>query len=376
MATQTSNMQKLHFWLRDEVKPGEKRTPILPEHAARMMAAGHLVSVEKSKTRCIPDEEYSKVGCSIVPTGSWTEAPKETVILGLKELPEADTALHHRHVYFAHCFKEQEGWRQLLNRFVQGNGSLWDLEFLTEANGRRVAAFGRCAGFIGMAVGVINWCHQILHPEQEKLPTLRYHNNFKDLVDYVKPILQEAIAKANKTPAVLVIGALGRCGSGATSFAEQVGLSPIKWDMAETAVGGPFKKILEVDILVNCIYLMGNIPAFISMDFIQQHESERNLSVLVDVSCDPNNPANPLPVYNKVTTFFDPNLRVLKGTKPLDVIAIDHLPSLVPFESSQEFADALISHLVECGQTDVWTRASQLFATKSLQAAKDLAKMK
>jgi len=374
MNTQHSNTQTLHFWLRDEVKPGEKRTPILPEHAARLLAAGHLVSVEQSKTRCVPDEEYSKVGCSLVPTGSWTEAPKETVILGLKELPDSDSALHHRHIFFAHAYKEQEGWRQLLNRFVKGNGSVWDLEYLNEANGRRVAAFGRCAGFIGMAVGVINWCHQILHPEQEKLPTLRYHNNFKDLVAYVKPTLEEAIAKAGRRPEVLVVGALGRCGNGAVSFAEQVGLTPIKWDMNETAVGGPFKKFIEVDILVNCIYLMGNIPSFLTMGFIKQHEDERNLSVLVDVSCDPNNPANPLPVYNKVTTFFDPNLRVIKGDKPLDVIAIDHLPSLVPFESSQEFADALISHLVECGQTDVWTRAHNIFVTKSTQAAKELAK--
>lgn len=34
-----------------------------------------------------------------------------------------------------------------------GGGFLWDLEFLTDDRGRRVAAFGRSAGVVGMALG-------------------------------------------------------------------------------------------------------------------------------------------------------------------------------------------------------------------------------
>jgi len=329
---------KLHFWLRDEIKPGEKRTPILPEHAKKLLSVGHLVTVEESVNRCIPDEEYNKVGCRLVPSGSWTQSPKDTVILGLKELPDGKSPIYHRHIYFAHVFKEQSGWKDILSRFVRGNGFIWDLEYLSDETGRRVAAFGRSAGFIGMAVGVINWCHQQLHPDQEKLPTLQYHNNFNDLVDYVKPLLAQAVAKAQRTPQTLIVGALGRSGSGACAFAEAIGLTPIKWDINETAGGGPFLKFLEIDILVNCIYLMEHIPPFLTLEFLKEHEKDRKISVVVDVSCDPNNPWNPLPIYSKVTTFFDPNIRVVKGPKPVDVIAIDHLPSLVPFESSKEFA--------------------------------------
>lgn len=47
-----------------------------------------------------------------------------------------------------------KGWKELLKRFHEGNGTLLDLEFLVDDNGRRVAAFGRSAGFIGMAVGL------------------------------------------------------------------------------------------------------------------------------------------------------------------------------------------------------------------------------
>jgi saccharopine dehydrogenase (NAD+, L-lysine-forming) len=54
------------------------------------------------------------------------------------------------------------------------------------------------------------------------------------------------------------------------------------------------------------------------------------------------------------------------------VISIDHLPSLVPIESSKEFGDALISHLVQFDASDVWTRAKQLFINKTAHIRDDL----
>lgn len=60
----------------------------------------------------------------------------------------------------------------------------------------------------------------------------------------------------------------------------------IKWDMAETAKGGPFPEILNVDIFVNCIYLSKPIPKFITSEFIAEAGADRRLSVVVDVSCE------------------------------------------------------------------------------------------
>eukprot|EP01114_Cavostelium_apophysatum_P012973 TRINITY_DN3042_c0_g1_i1.p1 TRINITY_DN3042_c0_g1~~TRINITY_DN3042_c0_g1_i1.p1 ORF type:complete len:384 (-),score=85.64 TRINITY_DN3042_c0_g1_i1:32-1141(-) len=366
-----SSQETHHFWLRDEVKPGERRTPILPEHAAKLIARGHRVSVEESRTRCVSNDEYAKVGCQLVPTGSWTSAPTETLILGLKELPDQPEDLAHRHLYFAHAFKNQTGWKELLARFVRGNGFVWDLEFLTDASGRRVAAFGRCAGYIGMAAGFIAWCHQHTSPGAS-LPSLEYHNNFRDLSSYVKNILLPVIQSAGRAPKVMIIGALGRCGTGAREFIESLDLNldVQLWDMAETAKGGPFSELLDCDIVLNAIYLTQKIPPFVTMDGLAREG--RRLSVVVDVSCDPNNPANPLPIYSDITTIEKPTLRVVEGDRPVDVIAIDHLPSLVPLESSKEFADALIAELTECGNTDVWTRAKKIYDEKSALAKKEL----
>ncbi len=139
----------LHLWLRAEARPTERRTPLMPEGAAALIAAGARVSVEDSAHRCVPVARYAEVGCAIVPAGSWTDAPADALILGIKELSEGLAPLRHRHAFFAHAFKGQAGAAALLDRFAAGGGALHDLEYLTDAEGRRLVAFGYWAGFAG-----------------------------------------------------------------------------------------------------------------------------------------------------------------------------------------------------------------------------------
>ena len=84
----------------------------------------------------------------------------------------------------------------------------------------------------------------------------------------------------------------------------------LKWDMEETAKGGPFPEILDVDIFVNCIYLTSAIPPFISPQSLKDAGESRNLTVVVDVSCDTTNPFNPVPIYTINTTFDAPTVDV------------------------------------------------------------------
>ena len=48
---------------------------------------------------------YSIPGVEMAPSGSWTSAPKEAFIVGLKELPESDDPVTHRHIFYAHAYK-------------------------------------------------------------------------------------------------------------------------------------------------------------------------------------------------------------------------------------------------------------------------------
>ena len=67
---------------------------------------------------------------------------------------------------------------------------------------------------------------------------------------------------------------------------------------------------------------------------------------------------NVLPVYDTTTTWHDP-VRRLREEPPLDLIAIDNLPSLLPREASTDFSAALLPQLLDFERAGpggaVWT---------------------
>ena len=78
-----------------------------------------------------------------------------------------------RHIMFGHAFKGQHSGKALLQRFQAGGGTLYDLEYLTDATGRRVAAFGYWAGYAGAAVSVIAWLAQQGAKHADPFPHIR-----------------------------------------------------------------------------------------------------------------------------------------------------------------------------------------------------------
>ncbi|KAI8804228.1 hypothetical protein BJ742DRAFT_713363 [Cladochytrium replicatum] len=354
-----------HLWLRAETKKNEQRTALTPDACKTLLAEGFKITVEKSADRIFKDQEYVDIGCDLVEFGTWKGAPKDAYIVGLKELPEDDDSpLPHTHIMFAHCFKGQGGWKDVLGRFHRGGGLLLDLEFLTDDNGRRVAAYGFYAGFAGAALGVDLWAHQILNPGTP-YPKVTPFDNEEKLLTYIRARLD----KAGKQPTVMVMGALGRCGSGSSDLCRKVGIPEkniVQWDMAETARGGPFDEILENDIFINSIYLSKAIPPFVTPAMLDR--PARKLSVVVDVSCDATNPHNPIPIYTGVTTFDDPVVSVATAfKKPVDVIAIDHLPTLLPREASDFFCRDLLPSILALPRREseqVWTDAAALYEKK------------
>ncbi|CAN3368147.1 saccharopine dehydrogenase [NAD(+), L-lysine-forming] [Diutina catenulata] len=353
--------------LRAEKKPLEARAALTPTTTKALLDAGFKVYVEESSQSTFKSDEYKAVGAEIVPEGSWVDAPKDRIIYGLKELPEDDFPLVHTHIQFAHCYKDQGGWKDVLRRFPEGNGTLYDLEFLENDQGRRVAAFGFYAGFAGAAIGVLDWAFKQTHPDSENLSGVNPYPNEDELIADVKTALAEALeVTGGRYPSCLVIGALGRCGSGAVDLFRKVGIPDdliAKWDMKETAAGGPFKEIAQSDIFVNCIYLSKPIAPFIDLETLNQ--PDRKLRTIVDVSADTTNPHNPIPVYTVATVFNDPTVLVETSVGPkLSVCSIDHLPSLLPREASEAFAKDLLPSLLDLPKRDtspVWVRAKNLF---------------
>lgn len=336
-----------HLWVRAEQRPNEERVGLTPEGAAALVKAGIRVTVEHSSVRAVPIDGYRLAGCEIAPENLWPEAPAEAIIFGLKELPEDGTPLIHRHIMFGHAYKGQPAGQILLKRFKAGGGTLYDLEYLVDAAGRRVAAFGYWAGFAGAAISLKAWAAQkrgFLCGAVEKYPSKQA------LLDSLKAELPAA-----ERPRAIIIGALGRVGTGAADLCAAMEVPVTKWDMAETASGGPFPEILQHEIFLNCILARPGCPVFVPDS---AKKAERALTVIGDIACDPTSDFSPIKVYGQATDWLLPALRVW-DSPPLDVMAIDNLPSLLPVESSEDYARQLLPSLLTLTDLEagVWARA-------------------
>ena len=233
-----------HLWIRAEEHPREERVGMTPTGAAELLGEGFSVTVEESRQRILPINGYHAVGCAIAPEGSWRSAPPEALIFGLKDLADDGSPLTHRHIMFGHAYKGQPAGQRLLERFADGGGRLYDLEYLVDDARLRVAAFGYWAGFAGAAIALKCWRAQrkggILAPISTCGSASTLLDESRDEIPF---------PDAGRL-SVIVVGALGRSGAGATDFCDSLELTVTKWDKAETARGGPFPEVLAHDIFL------------------------------------------------------------------------------------------------------------------------------
>ncbi|EDO41961.1 predicted protein [Nematostella vectensis] len=90
----------------------------------------------------------------LAPGITWEKAaPKDAIILGLKNLPYDDTSpISQHHVFFAHAYKDQPGAKEVIGRFTRGGGAILDIEYMLNEEGVAevyptiivLGALGRC----------------------------------------------------------------------------------------------------------------------------------------------------------------------------------------------------------------------------------------
>ena len=345
-----------HLWLRAETKPFEKRTPLTPQHASALIAQGVNITVERSPDRIFPDADYEQAECSLTEGGSWRDAPLTAYILGTKELPREKIPLRHKHIYFAHVYKGQPLAQEVLGRFREGGGVIYDLEYLTNSEGQRVVSFGFWSGVAGAALALICWC---LKEDQKNVAIPLFYSDETT----ARADIKRRLAENGKNPKVLIIGAKGRCGTGTTTFLKKVGMECTLWDREETEGLGPFPKILDYDIMFNCVSIEKSTKPFLTPELLHDN---RNLSLIVDISCDCSRFYNLLPIYEGQTNFKEPCKRIVNGEHPLDIIAIDNMPSFFPMEASLSFSEQLYPLLLQLHNAEVadtpWARSEALFS--------------
>ncbi|WP_100444080.1 Rossmann-fold NAD(P)-binding domain-containing protein [Glycomyces xiaoerkulensis] len=326
------------IWLRHEHHPDETRTPLTPQDARRLIADGIPVHIERSDTRCFPDEEYRRAGCRLEGRGHWPAAPADALVLGLKALPGTDRPVSGRHAYFGHCYKGQPGAGDLLGRFAAGGGELLDLESLTDAAGRRVAAFGYWAGFTGAALAMLHWNGRLEAPLE---PTER-------------SALVASLRRCRRPVRVLVTGSAGRCGRGAREALAAAGVEATGWDVEETR-DLDREALTDHDLLINAVLTDRPTEPFLSRRHL---DPGGRLSLVADVTCDVGTPYHLLPFYRDRTSWAAP---VADTDSGVAVIAIDNLPSLLPRESSSDFSRQLLPYLLDFPRNESWARSRGAF---------------
>ena len=319
-----------HLWVRAEVRATERRAQVVPDGVRRLVGAGFHVTVEESAQRAFEPEAYAEAGAVLAPTGSWVDAPDDVIVVGIKELPDEPAALRHRHVFFAHAFKGQSDAATVLERFRRGDGTLWDIEYLTDAESRRLVAFGYWAGYVGAALAVLHLAGALEAP----LEPMSQHDldarllSVSDRVAWCRPV---------------VTGARGRSGTGACDALGVAGLLAGRWDRRESLDLGN-EGLLDHDLLVNCVGIREPASPFL---VVADLDAPRRLGVVSDVTCDVTSDKNMIKVNDAVTTWDEP-VRTVRGEggSTLDVIAIDNLPSLLPREASIAFSEELTAQLL------------------------------
>ena len=80
---------------------------------------------------------------------------------------------------------------------------------------------GYHAGYAGAALALEAWAFQLQSTAEDTMPGVKSYANQGLLLEDVKSKLIEGETKAGRKPRVLVVGALGRCGSGAVDLSSK-----------------------------------------------------------------------------------------------------------------------------------------------------------
>lgn len=335
--------EKLYkIFIRKETYDNEFRCPIIPSDIPILNNYGFEVYVESSSTRCFSDSEYNNNGAIIV-NNSWNNY-KNYIIIGIKELNNIHKLDKHIHIYFSHSYKNQTNSDIILYNFKKSESILYDLEYFLE-NNKRIITFGFFAGIVGGGLGILQY---FLKNNNKKLNKLSYWESINDLISHIN------FNKTTNTEniKICIIGSNGRCGMGVKNLLIKLDIPFISLNKNDSK-----NDLQDYDIIYNCINLQENIGTW----FDSNTKFYKNIAI-VDISCDYNNINNPIKIYNNKTTWEDP---VYSYNEFVDIIAIDNLPSLLPYESSTQFSNILVK-LLQLYPTNhyYWKNNYEIFKNK------------
>ena len=199
------------------------------------------------------------------------------------------------------------------------------MEYFTNDMGKRIITFGYFAGIAGCYMGLLQYYMKLINRNVMNIIPIYCIKNLYYILNF--------ILNLDVKPSIAIIGN-GRCAKGCMDFLNSLNLEYTVFTRDSSK-----KDLIYYNVIFNCIQINNYIEPFITLDTLEQFDK---LNLVVDISCDYNNKYNPLPIYNKLSTFDNPIIHI---NEKVDVIAIDNLPSLLPKDSSIYFSSNLVKIL-------------------------------
>ena len=365
-----------------ETRIDDTRTPLTPKNIIEIKKKFSNIKliVQPSKFRSYTDKEFKEVGAIIS-----NDLSECDIIFGVKEIDPNILLENKTYIFFSHTYKlnvdtlvNAQGTpgmdkKELLKSIIQKKIKLIDYENIRDKNGSRYLGFGKFAGIVG-CFNTLNLFLSIKNFIQ--LGRAYKINNYERL----KKILSKVVFPKLK----LLVTGDGRVSKGVIELLEQTNITQVsKNDYLNLEYDKPVfcnlktsdyvnhnkKKEFELSHFIRFPneYSSAALPYLINSDvFISAHYwdpaspkiFEKNqinqltrLQVIGDITCDVD---GSVPTTIKSTSIKYPNFYLDKKTMKssnniktsLAIMSVDNLPSELPRESSQEFGNGIVNHVL------------------------------
>lgn len=358
--------------IKETKTPIDNRVALSPRQAKELMERfpDSTFVAQRSDIRVFSDEEYRDAG--IIVSDDLSDCD---VLFGIKEV-EASQLLPSKHyVFFGHIAKKQAYNRPLLQSMMEKSITFSDYEYLVNADGKRVCAFGWWAGVVGVYYTLQGYG---LRTGEFTLPK----PDLKFKMDDLKNLLLSTPLPKKK---ILITGN-GRVSQGAQYILDAIGVKRLTKeefcsdepvcqlsytvacheDLLERIDGESyshehFKYHPELyrsnfmtwgrhaDILITGHFWSSNQPVYLSEDNLRDHSLR--IKVIGDITCDikgsikstirSSTHDDPFYDYNPYTGKEE---KAFSGENNITVMAVDTCPNALAHDASVFFGDMLTEH--------------------------------
>ena len=358
--------------LREEKVPVDRRVPFSPSQCKRIEDnfPNLQIYVQSSNIRCFSDQEYIDHGITVLDNLESCD-----VLFGIKEVPKDKLISNKTYFFFSHTIKEQEYNRDLLKKMIELNITMVDYEVLKYENGSRILGFGRYAGIIGAYNGLLTY------GLKNELYSLKPANKCLNRIE-----MDSELSKVNLSNEKILVTGKGRVGAGILETIKKLNIIEVGIDdYINNSFDYPV--YLNIDVLdyneridgrqsdfsdfinnssnykstfmkyanVTDIFFAGHFygsgaPYLFTRNDVKSDDF--NISVVADISCDIDGPVattiksstinDPIYGYNPQTESEDD----FKSNDVVAVMAVDNLPCELPKDSSEDFGENLIKHII------------------------------